>query len=180
VTEERRNELGRLVLSRSRELGLRLRVAVDRLSGKLVYVGKDRLGKLSDHLFIELGRMAGSREPAPGDARPDPVCGLQRIERPARPQLTAAERDVDLAAVIASPVWIADQADEAIQGLIDARPDGLAESTVQRPRVLRHLLADRGHDLTGDCPELGAQDTGQAGGQLAPWLCRFTHLDEHI
>ena len=138
------------------DLGLRLRVALDRVGGELVDVGEDRLGEQAERLGVEVGRAGRpARDPPPGDPGADPVGGLQRVERPALAQLAAAEGDVDLAADPAAGLGIADQGDELPQRLADAGADAAAEAALERARVLGHLAGDRREDLLGDRVELG-------------------------
>ena len=98
LAEQQRRQLVATAPAQVLDLGLRLRVALDRVGGELVDVGEDRLGEQAELLGVQPGPAAGRRDPPPGDPGADPVGGLQRVERAPLAQLAAAEGDVDLAA----------------------------------------------------------------------------------
>ncbi len=124
-----------------------------------------RLGEQAQDLGVELGLAPARAIAPPGHARPDPVGGLQRVERPALAQLAAAEPDVDLAAQPAARVGIADQGDELAQRLTHPGAHAAAEAALQRPRVLGHLAGDRREDLLGHRLELRLDQVGDSRGQ---------------
>ncbi len=152
------------------ELGLGLRVALDRVGGEFVDVGEDRLGEQAEHLRVEPRIPPGCGDPPPGDPRPDPVGGLQRVERAALPQLAAAEGDIDLTARLPARLRVADQGDELAQRLGDSGADPAPEAALERPRVLGDLAGDRREDLLGDPVELGLDQVRDLGGECAPGL----------
>ena len=155
LADEHRRQLAAAGAGDVLDLGLRLRVALDRVGGELVDVGEDRLGEQAQLLGVEAGAPGRGGDPPPGDPGPDPVGGLQRVEGPALAQLAAAERDVDLAADPAPALRVADQGDELAQRFLDAGADPAAEAALERPRVLGHLAGDRRQGLGGDRVELG-------------------------
>ncbi len=122
VADQNRGELAAAAAATVLDFRLGLRVALHRVGGKLVYIGEDRLGEQAQHLGVEPGAPTRRGDPPPGDPGPDPIGRLQGVERPALPQLAAAERDVDLAADPAAALGIADQGDELAQRLLHPRP----------------------------------------------------------
>ena len=114
------------------DLGLRLGVALDRVGGELVDVGEDRLGQQAQLLGVEA--RPGGRRRRSAARRPGPRPGRRPAASRAvlRPQLAAAEGDVDLAARLAAGLGIADQGDELAQRLPDAGADPAPEAALER------------------------------------------------
>ena len=103
-------------------------------------------------------------EPPPGDARADAVGGLQRVEAAALAQLAAAERAVDVRRVAASS-GSSMATRKRFSASSTPSADAAAELALERPVVLRNLLADRVEDLGGEAGQLGAQCGGEASRQ---------------
>jgi hypothetical protein len=164
------------------DLGLRLRVALDRIGGELVDVGEDRLGEQRERLGTDVGATAGVGEPTPRHPRADPVGGLQGIEGAAGLLLAATEGEVDLASRITARVRVADHRDELGEGLADAAADPAPEAAVERPGVLGDLAGDRLKDLGADRLDLPFDQVGDPRRQVAPRFvveceARIWHLD---
>ncbi len=157
-----------------------LRVPLHRVGRDLLDVREDRLGQQADRLRVEVRPPRRLRHPPPRHPRSHAVGRLQRVERPSLPQLAAAERHVHLAPRPARARRAADHRQELAQRLGHPGPHTAPERPLERPRVLRHLARDRGHDLLGDGIELGLDHVRHARRERLPGagLHRSCHRSE--
>ena len=168
ISQQQGEQLAAAALALALLLALGLRVALDRVGRELVDVGEDRLGEQLELLRVGALAPRRRRDPPPGDARPDPVGGLERVEGPPLAVLGPAQPYIYVASLLAAGRRVADQLDELAERLADARADRHAEGALQRARVLGDLAADRLQDLLGRLGQLGLDRVGQRGRERVP------------
>jgi hypothetical protein len=137
-------------------------VARDARRGQCVDIGEHQLRERPQRRRRDPARDRFPRQSAPTDSRPDPVCRLQGIHRPATsrlppPQLVCrgrARRD-RLGGV--GPAPQPGKLKEVDQGQLDRGPDPRAHDIGKRPGIARHFAHDRLDRFGGDPRDDGPQ-----------------------